>query len=45
MLPSPHMLVHFGSGGILALAGVVVVTVLFRVSWALSREKNRARER
>jgi hypothetical protein len=31
--------------GILALVGLVVVMVLFRVSWFLNREKKRASRR
>jgi hypothetical protein len=32
-------------GGVLAIAGLVVVMVLFRVSWFLSREKDRSADR
>jgi hypothetical protein len=32
-------------GGILALAGLVVVMVLFRIVWFLSRERDRAARR
>jgi hypothetical protein len=32
-------------GGLLALVGIVVVMVFFRVSWFLSREKDRAARR
>ena len=39
------MLQYSGFGGILALVGVVIVMVLFRVAWALSRETDRAARR